>query len=88
MRVTLDKNDDPYPFCEATCDGQMRVGGKPRRVAAFYKLYAHLKRPGESPPVAVASVSVAPPKVDATETAKPNTPPAKPARKTCLLDQS
>lgn len=35
MRITHDKNGDPFGFCEATCDQQLRIGGSPRRVRAF-----------------------------------------------------
>lgn len=35
MRVTLDKNNHPFGFCEAECGQQLRVGGDPRRVAKF-----------------------------------------------------
>ena len=36
MRVTADKSGAPFGFCEANCEGQLRIGGKPRRVAAFF----------------------------------------------------
>ena len=39
MRVTLDKNDDPFGFCDANCAAQLRIGGNPHRVAAFRRLY-------------------------------------------------
>lgn len=42
MRVTADKNGKPFGFCEANCDGQLRIGGKPRREAAFFKKYPHI----------------------------------------------
>ena len=32
MRVTLDKNGDPFAFCEAECNQQLRIGGNARRV--------------------------------------------------------
>jgi len=90
MKITEDKNGEPFGFCEQNCDAQLRVGGKLHRVAKFYRLHPEIKRPGESPPAKVAAVPVAPAKADATETDKPDTPPtppAKPARKTCLLDE-
>ena len=90
MKITEDKNGEPFGFCEENCDAQLRIGGKLHRVKKFYQLYPDIKRPGEAPPVAAAAVPVAPPKVDATETAKPNTPPAppaKPARKAFSLDE-
>jgi hypothetical protein len=39
MRITPDKNGDPFGYCEAECGQQLRVGGDRRRVAAFVKLY-------------------------------------------------
>lgn len=39
MRITLDKNKDPFGYCEATCSQQMRIGGDKRRVAAFVTRY-------------------------------------------------
>lgn len=39
MRVTPDKNGDPFGFCEANCAAQLRIGGNPHRVAAFRRLY-------------------------------------------------
>lgn len=42
MRITADKHGAPFGFCEANCDGQLRIGGKPRRVAAFFAKYPHI----------------------------------------------
>lgn len=35
MRITHDKNGDPFGYCEATCSQQMRIGGDKSRVARF-----------------------------------------------------
>jgi len=35
MRITPDKNGDPFGFCEDGCGQQLRVGGKSGRVRAF-----------------------------------------------------
>lgn len=35
MSITHDRNGEPYGYCEANCDAQLRIGGKARRVAAF-----------------------------------------------------
>lgn len=79
MRITEDKNGEPFGFCEAECDGQLRVGGKPRRVEKFFLLHPHLKRKGEAPAATAGVVTVAPVKpADATATAP--TPAAKPKR--------
>lgn len=39
MRITHDKNAEPFGFCEAECNQQLRIGGSPRRVALFVKRY-------------------------------------------------
>lgn len=39
MRITPDKNGDPFGYCEAECSAQLRIGGDKRRVAAFLKRY-------------------------------------------------
>jgi hypothetical protein len=35
MRITHDKNGDPFGYCEAECGQQLRVGGDRYRVKAF-----------------------------------------------------
>ncbi len=35
MRVTHDKNGEPFGYCEAECGQQLRVGGDRHRVKAF-----------------------------------------------------
>lgn len=39
MRITMDKNGEPFGFCEAECGQQLRVGGDKRRVKAFVARY-------------------------------------------------
>lgn len=39
MRITHDKNNDPFGFCEAGCGQQMRIGGNAHRVRQFLKRY-------------------------------------------------
>ncbi|MEH0165583.1 hypothetical protein [Roseateles microcysteis] len=39
MRITHDRNGEPFGYCEANCDQQMRIGGKKHRVAAFLARY-------------------------------------------------
>lgn len=50
MVIKPDKNGAPFGNCAANCDAQLRVGGKQSRVEQFFKLYGHLRRPGETPP--------------------------------------
>lgn len=66
MRITADKNNAPFGYCEATCDMQLRIGGKVSRVNKFYELYPHIRKPG-APPAAV--VPGAPSQEDAPATA-------------------
>ncbi len=47
MRITPDKNGDPFGYCEAECNQQMRIGGDKRRVKAFAARY-----PWAMPPAA------------------------------------
>jgi hypothetical protein len=35
MRVTHDKNSNPFGYCDASCGQQLRIGGDPRRVRDF-----------------------------------------------------
>lgn len=53
MRVTLDKNGDPFGYCEANCSQQMRVGGDRRRVAMFRERYPWAVEEAPAPPVTV-----------------------------------
>lgn len=39
MRVTEDKNGNPFGFCDYECEGQLRVGGRDKRVALFFRKY-------------------------------------------------
>lgn len=66
MRITRDKNGDPFGFCEAGCNQQMRIGGSAHRVRAFVKRY-----PWAAPPAPEAAPAPAP--------AAPAAAPAKPA---------
>ena len=70
MRITTDKNGDPFGFCEI-CRQQLRVGGDADRVDDFYRAHPGIKKPGA--PVR-ATVSA-----PAAEPAKPAAPAAKPA---------
>lgn len=39
MRITHDKNGDPFGYCEATCKQQLRIGGDKDRVKNFLKRF-------------------------------------------------
>lgn len=44
MRITEDKNGQPFGYCEADCSGQLRVGGDALRVRKFRAKYPHIDR--------------------------------------------
>jgi hypothetical protein len=71
MRVTLDKNGEPFAFCEANCNQQMRIGGNARRVAAFVARYPWAAGKAEAP--APATVPVTAPATAPEPKAKPKT---------------
>jgi hypothetical protein len=49
MRITPDKNGDPFGFCEDGCGQQLRIGGDKRRVRDFIKRYPWAAGPGSEP---------------------------------------
>lgn len=79
MRVKLDKNGAPFGFCEANCDGQLRVGGKARRVEAFMKLHPHIAKAMQSEPEK-PPVTVTAPKAPETKPAPANEPKPEPKK--------
>jgi hypothetical protein len=94
MRVTADRNGDPFGFCEDGCGQQLRVGGKPGRVRAFVARYpwaaaspvplplqepAPAKLPGTDTPPAAPEPVVIP--VFAPKAPAPAKTPAKPVAK-------
>jgi len=48
MRITHDKNTEPFGYCETNCRQQLRIGGDPYRVKKFIE-----KFPWAGAPVAV-----------------------------------
>lgn len=69
MRITHDKNGEPFGYCEAECSQQLRIGGDARRVRKFMERYPHLggaapvsdTKTLPLPHVEAAPVSVTPP---------------------------
>lgn len=49
MRITQDKNGDPFGYCEANCNQQMRIGGDKRRVSLFVARYPWAAGKAEAP---------------------------------------
>ncbi|CDN87497.1 hypothetical protein [Hydrogenophaga intermedia] len=74
MRITSDKNGDPFGFCTATCRQQLRVGPDPERVALFEA--NHAKRLATAAPAPAPAAPVAAP----APVAEPPPPPAAPKR--------
>lgn len=94
MRITHDKNGDPFGYCEATCSQQMRIGGEKSRVKKFLERFPWAA--GSAPVAPVTNTATAPATVKPTEQAKPKpaqaatapeeTPEVKPARRSSLAD--
>lgn len=59
MRITEDKNGDPFGFCEANCGQQLRIGGDRRRVRDFFNRYPSVQRRADDAPAATAAPSTA-----------------------------
>lgn len=78
MRITHDKNGEPFGYCEDGCNAQLRIGGKPRRVAAFLKLYPWAA--GKAAPAAQTPAQAKAPEAK-PEPAKAAAPAPKPAPK-------
>lgn len=79
MRITTDKNGDPFGFCEI-CRQQLRVGGDADRVEDFYRAHPGIKKPGapvtETATVKSASMMAPAELAAAKPAAKPVTAPA------------
>lgn len=71
MRITHDKNGDPFGYCEAECNQQMRIGGDKRRVRSFLARYTWA---AGAAPVTDTAPAPAPAKAAAPEPAKQPTP--------------
>lgn len=52
MRVTEDKNGNPFGYCEHTCGQQLRVGPDPYRVKKFRERYPWAASKAKAAPVA------------------------------------
>ena len=44
MRITTDKNGDPFGFCKDGCKQQLRIGGDPDRVHDFYAAHPSIAK--------------------------------------------
>ncbi len=79
MRITHDKNGEPFGYCEDGCFAQLRIGGKARRVAAFLKMYPWAAGKAAPAPAADPKPETAPKAEPAAKATPPA--PAKPAAK-------
>lgn len=78
VRITLDKNDEPFGFCEAECLQQFRIGGNARRVQKFIDRYPWAA-PVTAQPAAAKPVTVTePPKPVQVQEPKPPAPKRQP----------
>lgn len=84
MRITPDKNGEPFGYCEANCGQQLRIGGDKRRVRDFLNLYPAMRAESAeatpAPAPAAAPAAPAAPTAPATKAAAP-TAPTKPEAK-------
>lgn len=62
MRITADKNGDPFGFCEANCGQQLRIGGDKRRVRDFVARHPWAGQPVTEPTPEKKPVTVTAPK--------------------------
>lgn len=76
MRITHDKNGQPFGFCTAECRQQLRVGPDPERVAHFVKRYPFA---GEAAPAVPVTAPAPAPAVVAAPAPAP-VPVQKPKR--------
>lgn len=60
MRITQDRNGDPFGYCEATCSQQLRVGGDADRVRRFLARFPWAAgKPAEASPAPVTGTAPA-----------------------------
>jgi len=84
MRITEDKNGDPFGFCESHCGQQLRIGGDRRRVRDFFERYPQMQRRGDLPaaPAPAPAPAAAPTPAPESEPA----PKAKAAPRSAMAD--
>jgi hypothetical protein len=74
MRISEDKNGDPFGYCEANCGQQLRIGGDRRRVRDFFNRYPDLQRRADDAPPAADAPAAAPEPAAKAEPAAPARP--------------
>ncbi len=81
MRITHDKNGEPFGYCEAECNQQMRIGGDKRRVKAFVARYPWAMPPAVpvTAPAPTPETAPAPAKAKAAKPAPTPAPTPAPA---------
>lgn len=76
MRVSKDKNGDPFGYCEANCGQQLRIGGDKRRVRDFIARFPWAA--GVENPVTVTAEKKEPEQVTITPKPAPVIVPKRP----------
>lgn len=74
MRITHDKNGEPFGYCEASCNQQLRIGGSRYRVAQFVARYPWAGGPSVTVTAPVVPEVVATVEPVATEKDQPAAP--------------
>lgn len=57
VRITKDKNGEPFGFCDAKCEVQIRLGGKAYRVGEFAKAYPEINKAMQGEAVTVTDTA-------------------------------
>lgn len=81
MRITPDKNGEPFGYCEVGCNLQLRIGGNAYRVGKFIARYPWAKPgavPGQVAPKVAPAQEVVP--------QKPESDRPKPAKNSVFHD--
>lgn len=90
VRVTADKNGEPFGFCANHCGLQLRIGGNAARVAAFVRRYpwagAGQAQPAAAPAPAAAAAPPAAARAPTKVPPKVVVPPAPAAQRSSLDD--
>lgn len=85
MRITHDKNGDPFGYCEAECAQQLRIGGDRWRVQKFIERHPWAAKPkADAPAEAPASAPAVRPA--ATEAPAPAPAPKKTEARSPMAD--
>lgn len=85
MRITQDKNGEPFGFCDAGCNQQIRIGGNKYRVGRFLARYPWASG-AVAEPVTVTNTKPPETKPEAKPEAKPEPIPKRKGTGNAFLD--